>query len=177
MKFLSNIGGDTVRFDEHGNEYHHYHNIALTETIYKVTSDKDLSECSHTQMDDNKCKNCCAVKTPRGWIKGSKEIMVGTSGMYKELIVPMVLFKNMPIDMAMFHSAVLCERCMNSLAYELGLDNSYPEYGIEWLKVGTTCDCCKNENWNYSKKFQTKLRWTRFKNKIKFKIFRFIGAL
>jgi hypothetical protein len=36
-----------------------------------------------------------------------------------------------------------CERCLNALYHQYGLEDGYPEYSKEWFETNTTCNMCK----------------------------------
>ena len=46
-------------------------------------------------------------------------------------------------DQAVILVANSCERCMNALAYQYGLDWGYSIYSKEWHKAGTSCVHCR----------------------------------
>jgi hypothetical protein len=50
-----------------------------------------------------------------------------------------------------------CERCMNSLAHQYGLDWGYPEYSDEWFETNTSCKLCnKSEHtFNHNRPLRT----------------------
>lgn len=39
-----------------------------------------------------------------------------------------------------------CERCLNSLAHQYGLDWGYPEFSERWRESGTKCEMCETES-------------------------------
>lgn len=47
------------------------------------------------------------------------------------------------LDKAIIIASSNCERCMNSLAYEYGLNWGYKEYSDEWVRCNTCCEFCK----------------------------------
>ena len=48
-------------------------------------------------------------------------------------------------DQAVILVANSCEKCMNALAYQYGLDWGYPLYSKDWHNCGTSCFHCRNE--------------------------------
>ena len=66
----------------------------------------------------------------------------GISGFSSDLVIAMVK-SGMKFDDAVILSANSCERCMNVLAYQYGLDWGYPYLSEDWYKAGTACVFCR----------------------------------
>jgi len=45
---------------------------------------------------------------------------------------------------AILIAANACERCMNTLAYQYGLDWGYKEWSADWVKTNTKCKFCEH---------------------------------
>ena len=68
--------------------------------------------------------------------------MVFNSGWQEDLAQAMAN-SGIRLHKAILIAANACERCMNALAYEHGLDWGYEEMSEDWKKCGTECDFCK----------------------------------
>lgn len=181
MKFAT-LSGKVTTEDPEENGISEYNFIHVETSIYKRTTQEQLDTCDHDPDENNKCKKCFAVRVSCGenaprWISGSVNLMTINSGINADLVLPLITLKGLSAKDAVFNSGIMCERCMNSIAYELGLDNSYPEFGEVWRTIGTSCVCCRDEEADYTDQYADQLKWNRFKNKIKTKIIKFIGEL
>ena len=179
---FATLSGKVVTEDPEDKGIHEYNFIHVETSIYKHTTQEQLETCDHGPDENNKCKKCHAVQVSYGdnvpkWIAGSVNLMTMSRGINADLVFPLVAFKGVSAQDAIYNSGIMCERCMNSIAYELGLDNSYPEYGEVWRSVGTSCVCCRDDEDNYTDQYADQLKWNRFKNKIKMKVIKFIGRL
>ena len=72
----------------------------------------------------------------------SKQIMTGSSGCPEDLAVALLIKGGYRLREALLIGSICCERCMNVLAWKLGLKWGYKEYSAEWKKCGTSCDFC-----------------------------------
>jgi hypothetical protein len=83
---------------------------------------------------------------PEKWdAYGSRSVGEGHSSWSEDLVLAMANSGDFSLSESILIAANACERCMNALAHEYGLDWGYPEFGPEWKKSATECDFCKNE--------------------------------
>jgi hypothetical protein len=73
----------------------------------------------------------------------SHEIMAAEMSWSEDLVLSMANSGKWKLREAILIAANACERCMNSLAHEYGLNWGYAEFSDEWEKCGTTCRFCR----------------------------------
>ena len=136
----------------------------LTESHLELISQQDVDACPHAEehirktygwidgVEGRECAACGGTQTkdidqpwPDKWEGGgSREAMVGNSGWDEELVLAMVNSGDYSLSDSIIVSATCCERCWNSLRYDYGLDDSYPEGSEDWHKSGTSCQFCED---------------------------------
>lgn len=90
---------------------------------------------------------------PKEWdATGSRSIGAGEIGWSEDLVLAMVTAKTRPPDhpamrlgQAILVVANSCERCMNTLANQYGLDWGYEYMSEDWKKCGTICMFCEGD--------------------------------
>lgn len=75
----------------------------------------------------------------------SYEIGWGESTYPEDLVLAMANSGDWSLGDAILIVANSCERCMNALAEQYGLDWGYKEYSDEWQKSNTVCDFCRED--------------------------------
>jgi len=94
----------------------------------------------------DKCGGYRSRKVGEEWPKweayGSKDFMSGSSGWSEDLALALVK-EGFTLQNAIIVAASACERCMNVLAHECGLDWGYPEGSEDYNKCGTSCALCE----------------------------------
>lgn len=74
---------------------------------------------------------------------GSKDcIGRSESGVSKDLVIALVLKRKLSLDHAMMTASQACERCMNILAWQLGLKWGYNSRSDAAKKCNTSCRLC-----------------------------------
>lgn len=151
-----------------GFNYQYSEDDSLHLSVLKIVQQDEVDECDHPVdfrkvdhgMDPaygqgERCEKCGGDRElPAGAEKwspwranGSISVIGGNSGWAEDLALALGnsgirLHKAIPI------AARACERCMNSLAHEVGLDWGYPEMSDEWKKCGTVCEFCSDMGFN-----------------------------
>jgi hypothetical protein len=100
-------------------------------------------------MEGRTCKSCGGYQSkeqgepwPEKWeAYGSRPLMTMNMGWQEDLALGLVK-KGFGLSEAIVVAACACERCMNVLADEVGLDWGYPEGSEDWVKCGTSCGLC-----------------------------------
>lgn len=90
----------------------------------------------------------CRLDTMKILIKpdgtsGARSTM--TEGYPPDLALALTNSGDFTLGEAIIFSATVCERCMNALAYEYGLDWGYPVDSQAYATCGTSCKLCKQE--------------------------------
>jgi len=136
----------------------------LRETYLELLSQEAVDACVHPEEDvrktygwidgieGRKCGLCGGSQTknvnedwPKKWEgDGSREAFSGESSWPEDLALAIANSGDYSLDEAILISATACSRCMNSLAYDYGLDWGYEEGSEEWLKSNTECQFCKD---------------------------------
>lgn len=73
----------------------------------------------------------------------SEEIAEGHQTWPEDLVLAMANSGDYSLSESILIAAQSCERCLNVLCYEYGLDDGYPEGSEQWEKCGTSCEFCK----------------------------------
>lgn len=73
-------------------------------------------------------------------------IMTGESTYSADFVMALANSGDFTHDEAILIAVNSCEKCMNVLAYEYGLDWGYAEDSIEAEECGTVCQFCEDEN-------------------------------
>lgn len=134
----------------------------LRENVLKTITPEDVAKCDHPAeyrrkdhgMDPSygegeKCDKCGGYREkPAGknWSNwksgGSRDVMVVNMGWSEDLVKAMS-DSGISLRKAILLAATACERCMNALAHEFGLNWGYPEFSDEWHKCNTSCEYCE----------------------------------
>lgn len=162
-KFVPDMSGDTEpETPPKDFNYQHSQFSDLRHSVLKIVQQEDVDACdhpaSHVKKDlgmdpaygeGEECRKCGGQREkPVGgewgpWkAVGSREVMVVNSGWPEDLMLAIANGGVRP-QKAIQISALACERCMNALAHEFGLDWGYPEGSEEWRAAGTECDFCR----------------------------------
>ncbi len=135
----------------------------LRENCLVTIDQKDVDECDHLDkyiktdhglidgLEGRECEYCGGHQQkdegepwPHKWeAYGSRDLMSGEMSFPEDLVIAIVKSGDYDLGDAIIISATCCERCMNSLADQYGLDWGYPEYGEEWEEYGTNCEFCE----------------------------------
>ena len=138
---------------------------SLRTTYLKLVDPKEVAECPHPEeyvhpthgwidgVEGRECDYCGGTQTknvgeewPEEWdASGSSEVMAGESGWSEDLALAMTNSGDYTLSEAILVAAQACERCMNALADQYGLDWGYPEFSDEWYKANTQCEFCTTE--------------------------------
>ena len=161
-KFIPDMySGEPGRVPE-GYDYQHSQFSDLKHSILKIVTQEEVDACDHPDDYIRKdhgydpsyggqiiCDKCGGRREkPKGqdwndWRgEGSRDLMTMNSGWSDDLVLEMGK-SGIPLHKAIMIAANACERCMNSLAYEFGLDWGYEEGSKEWRECGTSCDFCE----------------------------------
>ena len=76
---------------------------------------------------------------------GDRLIMSGEASYDASLVLALVQRAGYPLFDAITIAAEACCRCMNSLAYAVGLPWGFPQYGREWQNTHTECEWCRQQ--------------------------------
>lgn len=74
-----------------------------------------------------------------------EELCVGESSFPEDLVLAIVESGDYGLCDSITIASICCERCMNALAHQYGLDWGYPEFGEEWRDCSTSCQFCEDE--------------------------------
>lgn len=150
-----------------GAVYHaaQFPNVVRT-TIERFVSKKEVNTCDHDPIwikrtggwidgiKGRECQKCHGTQVvpedefpgdtwPEEWRADGSRPFYSTESSYSgDLVVAML--RDFTLFDAILIAANCCERCMNSLAHEYGLDWGYPEFSEGWHKSNTECPFCKD---------------------------------
>jgi len=136
----------------------------LTFNMLRSVVEDEVKNCPHPEeelvkdhglidgLEGRECSLCHGQQTkdvgeewPEEWeAYGSRDLLTGHSGWQEDLVLAIATSGDYTLSEAILISANSCERCMNSLAEEYGLDWGYLEGSDEWKKCGTECSFCKD---------------------------------
>ncbi len=144
----------------------------LRESVHYIIQKGDVEACEHPKAairnsgpwdespHSRKCRKCGGtqeIKEDGTWSAawnayGSQEIMSGNSGWSEDLVLAIVTAQarppghpHMSLGEAILVAASACERCMNTLANQYGLDWGYEYMSDDWKKCGTECTFCEHD--------------------------------
>ena len=144
----------------------------LRESILYIVQKDEVEACEHSSenvqptggwidgVEGRECKKCYGSQTknvddpwPEEWdAYGSRSVMSGNSGWSEDLALALVTAQSRPeghphlsLGDAILVAAIACERCMNTLANQYGLDWGYEYMSDDWKKCGTSCQFCKGD--------------------------------
>jgi len=138
----------------------------ITTNYLRGVTDEDVAKCDHPadymsvdhgiidEMEGRTCDLCGGYQSkkkgeqwPEEWdAYGSRPVMSMSSGCQDDLVLAMVR-KGMGLSEAMIAAGGTCERCMNVLADECGLDWGYAEGSEDWKECGTSCGLCDGKGY------------------------------
>lgn len=104
-------------------------------------------------VEGRECKCCNGTQTrktgepwPERWeADGARQLIHGEQGWPESLALAMANSGKWTLSEAILIAANSCERCMNALAHEYGLDWGYPIHSENWQKANTSCAFCADE--------------------------------
>jgi hypothetical protein len=138
----------------------------VTHRILRLTQDNEVADCDHPEqhirptggwIDGIRGRRCVACQGtqsgatgepwPEEWdAQGSEQIMAGNMGWSTEIVHELVKHGHDVADAILF-SAIACERCMNVMAWRVGLPWGYRPDSEDAKKAGTTCEICVPERY------------------------------
>jgi hypothetical protein len=135
----------------------------LTQNHLRIIKQEDVDACDHPEkyveadlgiidtMDGQDCKECGGHRERmKGgeWSEweayGSRDVFSMNMGWSEDLALALVR-QGFGLSEAIVVAATCCERCMNVLADECGLDWGYPEGSEDYEKCGTSCAFCEGK--------------------------------
>jgi len=129
---LKIVQADEVAKCDHPDEH-----VAATGGWVDGVEGRECNACGGTQMRNT------GQEWPEKWeAYGSRSLGAMEMGWSEDLALGLV-DKGFTLGNAIIVAATSCERCMNTLAYECGLDWGYQEGSEDWEKCGTSCRFCK----------------------------------
>jgi hypothetical protein len=134
----------------------------LHHNILRLIVEVEVEACEHPKGDivptggwidgieGRRCTRCGGHQTrkegapwPETWdADGCVQLARGESSWPQDLALAMANSGKWSLSEAILVAANACERCMNALAHEYGLDWGYPEGSPDWEKCGTSCQFC-----------------------------------
>jgi 2'-5' RNA ligase len=133
----------------------------LRESILKMVRPDEVAACDHPtdyrrvdhgllpEYEGERCDKCGGSRQrKRGepwppWDDhGSVDMGAMNSSWSEELVLALANRKGWKLGQAIMVVAKACERCMNVLAHEVGLDWGYEHGSEEWKRSNTKCDFC-----------------------------------
>jgi 2'-5' RNA ligase len=134
----------------------------LRESILKTVRPDEVAACDHPsdyrridhgllpEYEGERCDKCGGSRQrkkgepwpPWDW-HGSVDMGAMESSWSEELVLALANKKGWKLGQAIMVAAKACERCMNVLAHEVGLDWGYEHGSEEWMRANTQCDFCK----------------------------------
>lgn len=162
-KFYPDLSGETEpETPPKGYDYQVSRFSDLRENVLKIITPEDVAKCDHPAeyrrkdhgMDPSygegeKCDKCGGYREkPVGknwsdWKSGGSRDMMVMNMSWSEDLVKAMADSGISLRKAIILAATACERCMNALAHEFGLDWGYPEFSDEWHKCNTSCEYCE----------------------------------
>jgi hypothetical protein len=137
----------------------------LRENCLGIIQQEDVDACDHPkdwrrvdhgllpQYEGEYCDKCGGSrqrtkgeKWPQWQASGSRNVMGFEMGWSEDLVLALVSEKGFDLSQAIIAAATACERCMNVMAYEAGLEWGYPWGSEEWKQCGTECDFCRGDS-------------------------------
>lgn len=79
-------------------------------------------------------------------IDSGDTIMTGESTYSSDLVMAMANSEDFTLDEAILVAVNCCERCMNVLAHEYGLDWGYAENSDDYNSTNTVCKFCEDDD-------------------------------
>jgi hypothetical protein len=136
----------------------------LREGMLKIIQADEVTNCDHPEryiretfgwidpIEGRECMQCGGTQQrtrgqewPETWeAYGSRSIGAMEMGWNEELALGLVS-KGFSLSEAIIACATCCERCMNVMAHECGLEWGYALESEEYEKCGTSCKFCKPE--------------------------------
>jgi hypothetical protein len=134
----------------------------LRHSVLKLTQRSEVDVCPHDPQyvvstydwvepyEGRKCNVCGGTQQrihdmpwPDEWeANGSRDCFASEQSWSEDLMLGLVQ-KGFSVREAIMAAATCCERCMNVLAYECGLDWGYALDSDDWVKCNTSCQHCK----------------------------------
>jgi hypothetical protein len=135
----------------------------LTTNHLKILQQDEVDACDHPEkyhevdlgiidtMEGRECRKCHGYQSkqkgeswPAKWqANGSRSVLTMNSGYNEDLAVGLVK-KGLSLSEAIIVAAGACERCMNVLADEVGLDWGYARGSEDYNEARTSCGLCTN---------------------------------
>lgn len=163
QKWYPNLEGNGYPGDvPEGYIYQRSLDTSMKDSILKTVQEDEVANCDHSAefrvtdhgwvdgMEGERCQQCGGHyvrkvgETEENWeATGSVPVMSGSSGWSDDLALAIANSAGVPLHKAIVIAASACERCMNALAHEHGLDWGYPEMSEDWKKSGTVCEFCE----------------------------------
>jgi hypothetical protein len=160
---LKNDYADQENIPEGYDYQHSQFPTMLRHNILKIITAEDVNSCAHPEkyivptfgwidgVEGRECKQCCGTQTKNvnedwspQWSSGhSKQIMTGESGWSEDLVFAIAEKNGHKVGQAILQVANSCERCMNVLANNYGLEWGYPKESEDYARSGTQCDFCR----------------------------------
>jgi len=77
--------------------------------------------------------------------QGDSLVMTTEASYSEDLVLGLVHRGGYSLGDAITIAGGACDRCMNSLAYAVGLPWGFPQYGREWQNTHTECEWCRQQ--------------------------------
>lgn len=113
--------------DENGNKW------IPDENYFRELKEPEGFIYQHSQFPRELHHSCC---TDKG------QIFSGSSSWSESLVLAMTNSGDYKLSESILIAANMCERCMNSAAYDYNLNWGYPRNSIKWNKANTSCEFC-----------------------------------
>lgn len=135
--------------------------LRLRREVQRMVIQEEVDFCSHPDtkpdfgiidsMEGRECLHCHGYQSkqrgepwPIDWrANGSRLIFAGNSSANDELVTRLVRAQGMNASQAILMAAVACERCLNVMAYEAGLQWGYSADSEEAKESRTKCELCR----------------------------------
>jgi hypothetical protein len=156
-------------------EYEYYHSrfpLQIEEHVHRIVRQKDVDACNHPEdrieatggwiegFEGRKCKKCHGTQSkkvedewPEVWDSDEMiRIFVGMTSVHEPLALALatkrLTHRRDPFSLSdsLLIAAIACERCLNALIFEYGLEGGYREFSKSWHAANTSCQFCEHYN-------------------------------
>lgn len=148
----------------------------VRERMLRGVQREEVETCEHPEglvvptfgwiegMVGRECKKCHGTQLkkkeeswPEEWDASGCRVMAESETTWsEELVMAMVTSGDYGLKQAILIAVTACERCMNVLAHQYGLEDGYPEGSEQWEKSRTICQFCEGETYGTVERDGTK---------------------
>lgn len=156
-------------------KFEYYHSrlpLQIEEHVHRRVFQKDVDGCDHPDelvrptdgwiegWEGRQCMKCYGTQSkkvedewPDFWDADEMiRIFVGMVGVHEELALALatkrLTHRREPFSLSdsLLIASIACERCLNALIFEYGLEGGYQEFSQSWHAANTSCQFCEHYN-------------------------------